>query len=176
VSGTDTKILFTTTQINFTYPGAVQFNQTNWGTYTPGMYLLPGNYTFKFGSIQTKLAISGCSINGALAILNLKDHNGNPISGDKARGGVGVNAIQFHVPGATDNNGNIFYFGNSSGNMTFEMKHNGTTQTLVQDVSVNPVFNFQTAELRVRIETCAGDPVDGGTSRFKSGIYKYWLN
>ena len=170
------KVLFVATEVTFTYPNPVTYHQDGWGTYTPGMFLLPGNYRFKFGSVEVPLNISGCSLDGVVAILNLKDHNGAPLPGGKARGGLGINNIQFHVSGATDSDGQLLYFGNGSTDMTFEMRFNGTTQTLVQDVSVNPVFDFQTAELRVRMETCSGDPVDGGTSRFKTGLYKYWLN
>lgn len=176
VAGTDTEILFTATEVSFSYPGVIKYYQTSWGTYSGTMHLLPGNYTFKFDSYQTSLAISGCSQSGTVAILNLKDHNGSGLSGGKARGGYSANTINFHVPGATASNGQLFYFGNGSGDMTFEMRYNGTTQTLVQDVDVNPVFDFQTAELRARMETCSGDPVDGGNVRFQSGSHKYWLN
>ena len=176
VAGTDTEILFTTTEVSFNYPGVIKYHQTSWGTYSGTMHLLPGNYTFKFDNYQTNLSIGGCTQGGTVAILNLKDHNGSGLSGGKARGGYSANTINFHVSGSTNSNGQLFYFGNGSGNMTFEMRYNGTKQTLVQDVDVNPVFDFQTAELRVRMETCSGDPVDGGTSRFKNGTHKYWLN
>ena len=114
-------------------------------------------------------------------LLNLKDHNGNPLANGYARGGYG-SAIQFHVGGTsnpTDASGNIFYMGSGNGtNMIFEMRYNGTHQTITQDVSTNSFFDFKTAQLKVRMETCAGNPVDNGYVRFKPSYspYKYWLD
>ncbi len=172
---------FSPAQVNLNYSGLVKIWQSNIGgtVITPGIYLFPGTYDFNFGNgVIVPLTVGDCNapaLSGTVAILNLKDHNGDPLTGGKARGGKN-SSIQFHVPGTTDANGNIVYIGTGAPTMTFEMRYNGTTQTFTQLLSSNSTFSFQTAELRVRMETCSGDPVDGGTARFKNGSHKYWLN
>ncbi|MBS1620679.1 MAG: T9SS type A sorting domain-containing protein [Bacteroidetes bacterium] len=142
-------------------------------------YMFPGTYTFKSAAnlnYQTNITISGCTQSFTANILILKDHNGNPLAGGHGRGGYGNNyGTWFAGSGAaTDANGVLFDIinGNSApSTMSYEMKYNNTTSVLTQDVSQpnGNIFNFKTIELRLRLETCGGTGLSGGTGRWGNG-------
>ncbi len=140
------------------------------------MELLPYNYTFKFGSYQTKLDVSGCSMTKSVIILSLKDHAGKGLAGGTARGGYGSAYGTWFVPGSTDANGRLFVYQNGlATTMSYEMRFNNTTQVITQDVSVNSLFEFDTNLLTLRMETCGSVPIDGGNPRYGVGsTYSTW--
>jgi hypothetical protein len=47
--------------------------------------------------------------------------------------------------------------------------NNTTSAHLIQDISVNPQFNFFTKKMSLRLEQCDGTPLNGATPRFGSG-------
>ena len=139
-------------------------------------YMFPGTYLFKINGYTTNVTISGCSKSFFVNILVLKDHNGDPLSGGKGRGGFGTNhGAWFAGNGApTDANGVLLDFVNTNSaptTMSYEMRFNNTTSVLTQDVSQpnGNVFTFQTIELRLRLETCGGTGLSGGTGRWGNG-------
>ena len=175
--GANPLVTFTTTKVTLYYGGPVQYrgnpSSGTFFTFTkPSMEMLPGTINFKFGSYETPVVVSGCSMNKVVNTLILIDHNGNPLSGGTARGGFGSSYGTWFVPGSTDANGvllDVRDVTSAPTNMSYEMRYNGTAQVKTQDVSVNSVFQFQTILLTLRLETCGGTPLDGGNPRFGSG-------
>jgi len=170
IAGTEDEVLFVATQVNFSYPGVVKHYQNGWGTYYYGKYLLPGNYTFKFDTYQTPVTISGCSMSNMVAILILKDHNGSPLAGGTARGGSGSSYWSWFVSGSTNSSGILIDFRSGAYTMmSYEVKFNNTTAHITQDVTINPVFEFQTDLITLRLETCDGAPLNGGSIGYGPG-------
>ncbi len=165
---------FETTKVNLQHGSQILYGITQysgWSTFTSPMELFAGTYAFKFGNtLDTNFEISGCSMDKTIAVLKLTDNNGNPLAGGTARGGPGNNFGQWHVPGSTDVNGILVDMRDGLyTNMSYEMKVNNTTANKTQNISLNPVFEFQTNLLTLRQETCAGTPLDGGNPRYGNG-------
>ena len=175
---TESAVEFNPTKVNWQYSGTIKYNDygSHWKTMTSPFYMFPGTYSFKFDDIQNDIPIAGCSMDSKVVILRLTDHNGNPLSGGSARGGNGASYSTWHVAGSTDANGLLFDFPNSTAtSMSYEMRYNNTTAHLTQDVTANPVFDFQTDLLTLRMETCGGTPLDGGNPRGGHGsTYGTW--
>lgn len=54
-------------------------------------------------------------------------------------------------------------------------RNNTTSAHIIQDISQNPTFNFQTILLTLRLETCGGTPIDAGRARYGIGsTYTSW--
>jgi hypothetical protein len=150
--GANPLVTFTTTKVTLYYGGSIQYrgnpSSGTFFTFTkPSMEMLPGTIKFKFGSYETPVVVSGCSMSKVVNTLILKDHNGNPLSGGTARGGFGSNYGTWFVSGSTDANGvllDVRDVASQPTNMSYEMRYNNTVQVKTQDVSVNSVFQFQT--------------------------------
>ncbi|MCA9968815.1 MAG: hypothetical protein KC425_01305, partial [Anaerolineales bacterium] len=168
-------VTFVMKEVSFQYGGTLlwQNPKGQWKPFTSPMNMFPRTYTFKFdGQPQTVVVPpdGSCQMAQTVARLKLTDHNGQPLAGGTARGGYGASYATWHVPGATDANGILFdYRDGLHGVMSYEMRFNGTTAHLTQDVAVDPTFDFQTEQLTLRLETCAGTPLDGGSARFGAG-------
>ena len=170
VDATNHSLVYQTTQVTLQYPETIKYYASGWQTFTSPMELLPYNYTFKFGSFQTQYNVSGCALNKNVAILVLKDHLGKGLSGGTARGGYGASYAGWFVPGVTDANGILFdYRDGSATTMSYEMRYNNTTQVVTHDVTTNAVFEFQTDLVMMRLQTCAGTGLSGGTVRYGAG-------
>ncbi len=99
--------------------------------------------------------------------LQLKDSNGNPLQGGTARGGY-VTPTTWHVPGQTNANGLLMDLRNGSNpNLAYEMKYNNTTFWI--DPQESSFYEFQTQLFTIRMETCDGDPIDGGSPAYGAG-------
>ncbi|MBE0642596.1 MAG: T9SS type A sorting domain-containing protein [Bacteroidetes bacterium] len=163
---------FPATLVQFQSSWTIKYYSGGWRAFAqPSMYLQPGTYPFLFGAIQQSIEISGCTFGGGyVAILRLKNHAGAPLSLGTARGGYGTAYGTWSVPGSTNTSGYIFDF-RSGPNTTrsYEMTFNHTTQVLTQDVSVNPLYDFQTNLLTLRLETCASIPLDDAAVRYGPG-------
>jgi hypothetical protein len=107
------------------------------------------------------------SVEKVLSQLRLRDHLGNPIEGGKARGGFAT-PTTYHVSGLTNAQGLLLDMQNGSNeNRSFEMGINGTTKWSAQQLS--SIYDFQTNLLTLRLETCAGAPLEGGHVRWGHG-------
>ena len=163
----------TATIVTLQYGGTIQYydgGASDWKILTGPTAILPGTYTFQFGSYQTQFTISGSAITKSVIILKLKDHADLGLVGGKARGGYGTSYGTWFVPGSTDANGLLFVYQDGlRTTMSYEMKYNNTTQVKTQDVSANSVFEFNTNLLTLRLETCGGTPLDGGKASGGNG-------
>ncbi|MBS1780762.1 MAG: T9SS type A sorting domain-containing protein [Bacteroidetes bacterium] len=171
-AGATSLVTFTPTTLVLGNAGSKTYKSGPYSYYANGtVYLFPGTYEFTFpGGYKTNLTISGCSQNLTVNILVLKDHNNNPLQGGTARGGNGASYSGWFVSGATDVNGVLFDVrSNAPATMSYEMKFNNTTSVLTQNVTANNVFNFKTNRLTLKIQTCSGDPLAGGTARYGAG-------
>lgn len=109
----------------------------------------------------------------SFVVLRLLGSTGAPLAGGTARYQYGS---WYYAPGSTDPNGILAYsIAGLVGNVTNEMRFNNTTQTKTQDASVESVYQFQTRLLTLRLQTCAGDPLNGGNARYGiGGVYTTW--
>ena len=109
----------------------------------------------------------------SFVVLRLRDSTGAPLAGGTARYQHGS---WYYAPGSTDANGILAYsIAGLVGTVTNEMKFDNTTQTKTQDASVESVYQFQTRLLTLRLQTCAGDPLNGGHPRYGiGGVYTTW--
>ncbi|GEM_PF-2561193 len=102
-----------------------------------------------------------------LSQLQLKDHNGNPLEGGKARGGYGTPTV-WHVAGETNAQGLLLDMRDgSNNNLSYEMRYNNTNSWSAQQISC--IYEFQTQLITVRMETCEGDPVNDGVAAYGIG-------
>ncbi len=181
IPNANTKIIWQTTNVTLYYSGQISYGgsgDSTWFT-KPSMELLQGTYWFHFrDGGYANLTISGCNIKKNVVVLTLKDSNGNPLSGGKARGGFGSSYWTWWVSGLTDANGvllDIRDVVSQPTNMSYEMRYNNTTQAKTQNVSTNSIFQYKTILLTLRLETCANAPLDGGKPRYGIGsTYTTW--
>ena len=175
VGQADPLVTFKTTAVTLYFSGTIAHGSANGGWYPftkPTMEMFPGTRTFLMGGVQVPIEVSGCSMSKAPIILKLKNHDGQPLAGGIARGGFGNAYGTWHVPGVTDANGVLVELRDAVSQpttMSYEMRFNNTTEAKTQDVSTNAVFEFDTNLLTLRMETCAGLPLDGGNPRFGIG-------
>lgn len=116
------------------------------------------------------------SIEKTIAVIRVRDHNNDPISGAVCRGGTSTPTSWF-VSGSTNSDGLLLDLRN--GNQTslaYEAKVNNTTSWVgPQNPSSNSYFLFQTVQVTLKLETCAGNPLSGGTARYGyNSTYGSW--
>ncbi|MFC0878061.1 T9SS type A sorting domain-containing protein [Saccharicrinis sp. FJH2] len=107
------------------------------------------------------------SIEKVFSQLQLLDHDGNPLAGGKARGGYS-SPTQWFVSGETNADGLLLDIRDGSNeNLSYEMKFNNSASVVAQQLS--SIYSFQTQLLTLRLETCGGEPLDGGSPAYGSG-------
>jgi hypothetical protein len=160
--------------------------QDNIGTtvFNGPTYVFPGTYTIDFykdNTTNTKLysesmAISGCSYERAFAMLNVRDENGNGVSGAEATPACG-GSWQPSVSGATDTNGKLWAeLPPCYTKIRMSVNQGAGEQTLAQlDVSN---YTWYTEILRIWLIDHAGDSItDGNAVLSQGGGYWYvWGN
>ena len=169
-----TTVTWTTTKVTLNYASSISYGGSS-GTSTwftkPSMELLHGTYNFKFfGAGTVPLTFSDCTFGGVINIIKVLDHNGSPIAGVTARGGVGASYGTWFVPGSTDANGlllDIRPLPASATGYSYEAKVNNTT-AVIGPLTTN-FYLFNTELLTLRLETCEGTPLDGGHVRWGHG-------
>lgn len=125
---------------------------------------------------------TGATYTSSLIALRLVDSAGVALNGGTARY---QDVYWYFAPGATGSepasattyaDGILAYaVPGLAGIVTNEMNYNNTTQTVTQDASINSVYQFRTRKLTLRMETCAGVPLDGGRARYGIGsTYTTW--
>ncbi len=138
--------------------------------------LLPISYTFrmsyggKSNDIQQDVAIDPVVVFTAatpIPTVKLVDSEGNGISGA---------AVQYYAGGwkefgTTDASGSVSK-DILPGTYTFRMSYGGASQDLKQDVSIDPLVEFQTVNVQVTLEDSAGAPLDPATIQYYAGGWK----
>lgn len=176
-AGSTTNITGTLTHYTFTNSGGVIYNGGgSWQSVsTSGSnYAFPGTYKFKFRGLYLKdVTISGSEFHKSAAIIITKDNTGAAMMAGGIRGGIGSGFSTWHVNDTTTENGiNVkIDLSNKSTNNTrsYEVSKNNSTKVITQDLMTNNVFNYQTNLLTLKLQTCAGAGISGGTARFGSG-------
>ncbi len=117
------------------------------------------------------------SVEKTISILRVQDHNGNPISGVTFRGGAGSSYSTYFVSGSTNSNGLLADIQNGNNTHSYEAKVNNTTAVVgPQNSNSNAYFLFKTIEVTLKLETCGGSPLSGGTARYGIGAsYGTWF-
>ncbi len=167
-TNTDQDVTFSTTQINYVYGGTIKFYQNGWGTYTQGMHLLPGNYTFKFGTQQfNNFAVSGCSMDGNVNIFKTVKHNGTPLPGitiDRNH-----SSIYYTNVGTTDANGLLFTTNQPNGSWKYRATKDYSRQYIISGPNN---ITFQTSEFVTHVKHTDGSPFEGVNTAYNhSSIY-----
>ncbi len=130
---------------------------------------------FQFGykwndvrNVVVEMDFSGkSSIEKVVSQLQLLDHNGDPLAGGTARGGY-ASPVSWHVTGTTNEYGLLMEFRDgSNSNLSYEMKYNNSVAVVAQQES--SIYSFKTQLLSIRLETCGGDPLDGGSIGYGPG-------
>ena len=168
---TESTVEFNPTKVDWQYSGTIKYNDysNHWKTMTSPFYLFPGTYKFRFDGVQQDITISGCAMQGSVLVIRLKDSFGNGVAGGTVHLGVGG----WPVIGATDANGVLLYFHNSTlGNMRIQMDapfYGGSQTSPIQDTSINSVFDFQTSQVVIQLKDSAGNLTDGGVVQAGAG-------
>jgi hypothetical protein len=88
---------------------------------------------------------------------------------------VSGGGIAYFATTLDSNNCRYQDFPAGTGNVTISTTFNNTGASLTQNVSVDPSFDFNTHKLTLRLQTCAGDPLDGATTRYgPNATYGSW--
>ncbi|MFC1765741.1 right-handed parallel beta-helix repeat-containing protein [Planctomycetota bacterium] len=186
IPNANTVLTWQTTAVTLGYDGTIKYGGAS-GTSshfksfvspaTHTMEMLPGGtHKFSFDGFGVKdLTLSNCTFKAAVVSLKLKNHNGSGLSGGTARGGYAT-PTSWHVSGSTDGSGILQEFRQGNTNLSYEMKYNGTIAVVgPKDASLDPVYNFQTREVTLRLENCSSTPLDGGHGRYGIGSnYGAW--
>jgi len=160
IAGTADEVLFTATQINWTYSGTIKHYQNGWGTYYYGKHLLPGNYTFKFdGSYSMPLTVGDCSappLEGNVHIFKTLKADGYPLPNIKISRNAYSN--QYVTVGYTDANGILFTTDQPDGTWKFRAYKNFSQQYITAGPSI---FVFQTSEFIAHVKHTDGSDFEG---------------
>jgi len=119
-----------------------------------------------------KLADAG-SLADPTVTIELKDSNGNPLSGGKAyyKGGPVSPGTWFNF-GTTGSDGKCSKGLTSSYTYSFKVEYNKTTgQKDGVYVGTDPItVSFQTSSITVELKTCAGTGLSGGTVKYRGSV------
>jgi hypothetical protein len=191
VPDSDTTLTWYTTTVTLQYSGGIAYGGANGDSAffsKPSMDLLSNGTAVRFrldntGGAAGRIGLTwpaatgpGATFTRSLIVLRLVDSTGAPLNGGTARYQHGS---WYYAPGSTGNEalapGILAYaIPGLVGNVTNEMRFNNTTETKTQDASVNSVYQFQTRLLTLRLQTCGGDPLNGGHARYGiGGVYTY---
>ena len=172
VAGNSTDVTFSTTQMNYYYSGTVKFYQNGWGTYTQGMHLLPGNYSFKFGTQQfNNFVVSDCSMDGNVYLFNTKQSNGSALPNIPIyRNDYGNHFISV---GTTDANGLLFTTDQPSGQWKFRASKNYSQQDIIAGGA--NTLNFQSCRFITHVKKTDGSPFEGIATDY-SDYNNHWID
>ena len=155
----------------------------------PSMELFPNDFygntmKFQFGDVWNNkryvyktLNYKGkTSITKTVAVLQLLDHNGNPMAGGTATGGTNT-PTTWHVSGSTNTQGLLMDMRDGIHNsLVYKMKYNNGNQVIgPKNPGNSPYYTFQTELVTLRLQKCDGTPLNGGHPRYGPGS-SYWTS
>ena len=169
ISGDEQDVTFSTTEINYVYGGTIKFYQNGWGTYTQGMHLLPGNYSFKFGTQQfNNFTVSGCSMDGNVNIFKTVKHDGTPLPNIPIDRNYSY--IYYSNVGTTDANGLLFTTNVPDGSWKYKATKDRSFQTIISGPNS---ITFQTSEFITHVKHTDGSPFEGVKTEYNYSYIYY---
>jgi hypothetical protein len=176
ISG-DTTVPFQTGLLSIVYSNSLSYGgpagDSAFFTKT-GTELLPGTYTFHprgvgypansgCRPITIDAPAAGASATKTILAAQLEDSSGNPLSG----GDASYYHLSFHAMGTTDATGAVCAVVDGAlGNTAVAMSYNGTHQQISQNAATDSIYNFQTADVAVKLEDADGNPLDTGSASY----------
>ena len=159
VNNSITTFDFNPTRLDYNYDGVIKYNTTSiyWSTITPGTYLFPGTYNFKFGTESfPAFEIAGCTMGGNLNIFRTVKHDGTPLPGVKIERNHYYSS--YTNVGTTDANGLLFSTDQPAGSW----KYKATKDNSYQYITSTPNnIKFQTSEFVTNVMHTDGTPYEG---------------
>ncbi|UKS25263.1 hypothetical protein LOZ80_27235 [Paenibacillus sp. HWE-109] len=187
-TGTDNVVVFQTVNVKLQLKdsqgapldsGSASYYGGSWrtiGTTSGGEIskeLLPVSYTFdmnyegthreKLQNIASDPVVVFQTVN---VQLQLKDSQGNPLSGGSANYYAG-SWRSFGVTGNGETSKELF-----AGSYTFDMNYEGTHIEKVQNTETNAVVMYQTINVKVQLKDTQGNPVSGGVVSYYAGGWR----
>ncbi len=162
---------FYATQMNYVYGGNISYYSSGWYNYTQGMYLLPGNYYFKFGNITfPTFEVSGCSMDGNVNIFKTVTHDGSPLPNIPiARNHV---YSSYTSVGTTDENGLLFTTDQPDGSWKYKATKDRSNQYIISGPNN---ITFQTSEFVTHVMHTDGSPYEGIETEYNH-VYSSYMN
>ena len=170
----DPAVLFKTTKVTLT-GGSIWYYNGGWQSFISPKELIGGpgkTADFKFGDTHNPtvtLPIEGCAITKSAVLARLTNSKGVGVPGGTATLGVGG----WPSIGTTGADGWLVYlYDGTLGNMKVRMSapnQGGTQESPSQNLAVNPVFNFQTSEITIKLLNSAASLADGGVVAINDG-------
>ncbi|MCW5884351.1 MAG: T9SS type A sorting domain-containing protein [Candidatus Kapabacteria bacterium] len=148
VSAGTNELLYEAVNVTLNYPGSIVFVPAGgWKTFDkPSMWLLPGNYQFKFDGIVTFLDIEGCEFNKKAAFVKLVNSNNQPIEGAEVSYRYGWGAYSSMLN--TNSSGiSAYLVDNSANSVKFKVTYKGASVEKEQNISTNPLVMFNTVNV-----------------------------
>ena len=146
--GANPTVSYQTVSVTLNYGETIKFYASGWKTFTqPYMEMLPGTYSFKFGSLRQQIVLSGCEYGGNVFIFYTKKSDGSPLPGIKiSRNDYGNHYV---TVGYTDANGYLFTTSEPAGTWKFGANKDKTNQYYTTGPGA---ITFQTAKFVVNIK------------------------
>ncbi|MCB0702892.1 MAG: T9SS type A sorting domain-containing protein [Ignavibacteriae bacterium] len=168
-TNTEQEVPFYATQMNYVYGGNISYYANGWHNYTPGMYLLPGSYSFKFGNQQfNDFEIFGCSMDGNVNIFKTVKHDGSPLSGIKIERNHRYSSYTY--VGTTDANGILFTTNQPDGPWKYKATKDRSTQYIISGPNT---ITFQTSEFVTHVMHTDGSPFEGIETEYNHEYSSY---
>jgi len=141
--------------------------------YEPGDYFPVGTTTVTYTATDIHGNTATCSFDvtvNYLVRVELKNHTGGPLDG----GVVEYSSGSWKNFGTTGDSGPGYVekaFPAGTTNLKIRLSYAGGSQTITQDISVNPIITFQTVEVRARLQDSAGTGIVDGSARYSHGTW-----
>lgn len=170
-TNTEQEVPFYATQMNYVYGGNISYYANGWHNYTPGMYLLPGSYSFKFGNQQfNNFEIFGCSMDGNVNIFKTVKHDGSPLPGIKIERNHRYSSYTY--VGTTDANGILFTTNQPDGPWKYKATKDRSAQYIISGPNT---ITFQTSEFITHVMHTDGSPFEGIVTDYNH-VYSSYMN
>jgi hypothetical protein len=152
VSTGTNELLYEAVDVTLDYPGSIVFVPAGaWKTFDkPSMWLLPGNYKFKFEGIVTFIDIEGCEFNKRVAFVKLVNSYNQPIEGAGVEYRYGWEALT-PMPNTDESGLSVYLADNTTATVKFTLAYRGTSIEKSQNINSNPLVLFQTVNTTAKL-------------------------
>ena len=166
---------FVTTRVELRFSDSIEYSDEagGWIVYQkPAMELLPGSYTFRFGTAGTlPFTVGAAEVRKSVAAAKLVDSAG---------AGLASGAAQYYLAGwrnCTNNPTNaagvaFCVFDGAVGSLQFSMDYAFSRGTVTQDIAQNSYVVFRTVSVLFALKDSAGNALDTGTAQYYSSGWR----